>query len=142
MVKVSEVRIGNFLLFDFPHRGKVQYRSERINNNFDGFRPIATINDVPVEKVYGIPLVDSWLTKFGFEKIDRQFQHNWIIRLDKTGEHYSVQFSEDKFWLSNSEYDAWCYVIRDVEFVHELQNLYYVLTGEELMIKELKDKLQ
>lgn len=142
MVKVSEVRIGNFLLFDFPNRGKVQYRSERINNDFDGFRATATINDVQIEKVYGIPLTDSWLTKFGFEKIDRHFQHNWIIRLNKTGEHYSIQFSEEKFWLSNSEYDAWCYVIRDVEYVHELQNLYYDLTGEELVIKALKDEAQ
>ena len=142
MVKVSEVRIGNFLLFDFPSRGKVQYRSERINNDFDGFRVIATINDVQIEKVYGIPLTGSWLTKFGFEKIDRHFQHNWIIRLNKTGEHYSIQFFEEKFWLSKSEYDAWCYVIRDVEYVHELQNLYYDLTGEELVIKALKDEAQ
>jgi hypothetical protein len=142
MVKVSEVRIGNFLLFDFPNRGKVQYRSERINNDFDGFRAIATINGLQVEKVYGIPLTANWLAKFGFEKIDKQFQHNWIIRLNKTGEHYSIQFADDKFWLSRSEFDAWCYVIRDVEYVHELQNLYYALTGEELVTRELKNNPQ
>ncbi len=112
MVKVSEVRIGNFLLFDFPDKGRVQYKSERINNNFDGFKTIASINGLHTEKIYGIPLTDSWLTKLGFEKIQKQFQHNWIIRLNKTGDPYSIQFSEDKFWLSNSEYDAWCYVIR------------------------------
>jgi len=136
MVKVSEVRIGNFLLFDFPNRGKVQYKSERINNDFDGFRSIATINGLQPEKVYGIPLTDSWLQKFGFERIDKQFQHNWVIRLSKTGVHYSIQFFNDKFWLSNSEYDAWCYVIKDVAYVHELQNLFYALTGEDLVVKE------
>ena len=50
MVKVSEVRIGNFLLFDFPDKGRVQYKSERINNNFDGFKTVASINDLHTEK--------------------------------------------------------------------------------------------
>jgi len=136
MVRVSDVRIGNFLLFDFPARGKVQYRSERINNEYDGFRAIATINGLQPEKIYGIPLTDSWLQKLGFEKIERHFQHNWVIRLSKTEAHYSIQFFNDKFWLSNSEYDAWCYVIREVVYVHDLQNLFYALTGEDLEIKE------
>ena len=139
MVPINEVRIGNFLMFDFPNGSKVQYKIERINNNFDGFKIIATINDIQAEKVHGIPLTNEWFAKFGFERINKQFQHNWILKPERTGGYYSIQFAEDKFWLSNSEYDAWCYVIKDIEYVHQLQNLYYVLAGEDLTIRELQN---
>ncbi|HLK30433.1 MAG TPA: hypothetical protein VKT28_17755 [Puia sp.] len=139
MVPINDIRIGNFLIFDFPNGSKVQHRSEHIHKKFDGYRTVITINDINIDKVHGIPLANEWLVKFGFEKIDKQFQHNWVITKPKTGEHYSIQFSEDKFWLSNSEFDAWCYVIRDVEYVHQLQNLYYDLAGEELTVKDAFD---
>jgi hypothetical protein len=134
MIPINEVRIGNFLIFDLPNGSKVQHKSERINRNFDGYKFVVTVNDFPLEKVHGIPLANEWLIKFGFKKISKQFQHNWIIKISKTEAYYSIQFSDDKYWLSNSEFDAWCYVIREVTYVHQLQNLYHDLTGEEFVI--------
>ncbi len=135
MIKINEARLGNFLLFDLPNGARLQQKVERINNSFDGFKFSATINDTKIERIYGILITDSWLAKLGFKKIERQFQHNWIIKLSKKDAHYSIQFFDDKFWLSNSEYDAWCYVVKEMEYVHQLQNLFYDLTDEELVAK-------
>jgi hypothetical protein len=33
-------------------------------------------------------------------------------------------------------YCIWSQHLRNIEFVHELQNIYHALTGEELQIKE------
>ena len=136
MIDVHEIRIGNFLSFDFPNGSKLQYRSEHINNDFDGFKFCPTINAITLERISGIPISDSWLLKLGFRKIDRKFRHNWIIKCHRSENYYSIQFSENKYWLSNSEYDAWCYVIKDMEYVHQLQNLYFDLTGEEFIVNE------
>ena len=136
MISVQELRIGNFLCFELPNGSKVHYKSARISYDFDGFRTVASVNGIGVEKVYGIVLTDDWLKKFGFARIDRHFQHNWVISVNHSGDYYSVQFHEGKFWLSNSEYGAWCYVIRDISYVHQLQNLYFDLTGEELVARD------
>ena len=74
-----------------------------------------------------IPLTKEWLVKFGFEKI-------------KKGVEYS-KWKKDGFifWFDNlmpgitslGKYD----IVR-IDRVHELQNLYFALTGNELEIKE------
>lgn len=73
-----------------------------------------------------IPLTEEWLLKFGFE--------NFLGGYSIDGFRY---------WPSDKEFtiyeDEWmnapdsCRV--HVEFVHQLQNIYFALTGEELTYK-------
>jgi hypothetical protein len=67
-----------------------------------------------------IPLTEEWLLKFGFEwKNHGLHKDNWVIR----------QFGGDwTIFLSNEKYNF------DIKlcYVHQLQNLYFALTGEEL----------
>jgi hypothetical protein len=76
-----------------------------------------------------IPLTEEWLLKFGFEN-DR----NGYRLVDK----YSLSISCDK---DNKLHP--CYGDRillnavTLDYVHQLQNLYYALTGEELIIKKV-----
>lgn len=72
-----------------------------------------------------IPLTDEWLEKFGFNKFPNQ-----------------KKYDMDNFWAcglrNGNEWhfeDLECFV----KYVHQLQNLFFALTGEELTIKE--DKL-
>jgi hypothetical protein len=75
-----------------------------------------------------IPLTEEWLLRFGFEKI-------------KKGTEYS-KWKKDglKFWWDNLMPGITAFGKCDIgrtDRVHELQNLYFALTGQELEIKEL-----
>lgn len=85
----------------------------------------------------GIPLTEEWLLKFGFDKeqakppssvayslIDAQC-NDFYVEYDDILEAWQI-YLEDHFWIQ-----------RQIHFVHQLQNLYHSLTGEELTIKEI-----
>jgi len=69
-----------------------------------------------------IPLTQEWLLKFGFEK-DEDEEGTWYnqIALYEGNEcfNYNASFFEHDNFVS-------------IEYVHQLQNLYYALTGLEL----------
>ena len=75
-----------------------------------------------------IPLTEEWLIKFGFEKNVR----------------YGVEFTKYcKYKNFNIEVSVYLldgkYVTGDdfeINYVHQLQSLYYALTGEELTINQ------
>ena len=78
-----------------------------------------------------IPLTEEWLIRFGFEvsEIKREFGHK-TIAWTHTGKYaLTVYFKNGilsvRFWQGNEK-----------RYVHQLQNLYFALTGEELTIKE------
>jgi hypothetical protein len=138
-MKTSELRIGNFIngiysnydenleieenetickvtsldnsdLFDY----QIYVESDEGIELFDEFEPI--------------PLTEEWLLKFGFKKI-------------------GVNFQLKSFCLWYSSYEK-CYVWRFMnvgedadrkvclDYVHQLQNLYFSLTGEELKLRK------
>ena len=66
-----------------------------------------------------IPLTEEWLLKFGFKK-DNNF--TWVNL------EMELMQREDGFWI-------WLGADLYLEHVHQLQNLYFALTGEELIIK-------
>jgi hypothetical protein len=71
-----------------------------------------------------IPLTEEWLLKFGFEKrgIYYHFPKHDIFKL----EQYKLK---NAYWLRYYTESIDCVRINSV---HELQNLYHALTGEEL----------
>lgn len=82
-------------------------------------------------KVYEpIPLTEEWLLKFGFNKEpDKSFTKRDIaIFLDK-------RFSSNLFMQENQGDFTWFSYECKIEYVHQVQNLYFALTGEELILK-------
>ena len=84
------------------------------------------------KEVRGIPITEEWLNKFGFEKesknhwniINPEYTTNWFYVLMKEGKYFipyrwGKQVTGDRYMI----------------YVHQLQNLYFALTGEELTIK-------
>ena len=73
-----------------------------------------------------IPLTEEWFLKFGFQfdTIDWQFPKNSV---------YFIGWYAGK-WRLGTHSDG---VLKETyfEYVHQLQNLYFALTGEELNIK-------
>nr|DAG72856.1 MAG TPA: hypothetical protein [Caudoviricetes sp.] len=71
--------------------------------------------------LYGVELNEDWLLNLGFEKVNYTF---WAKGL-AVHNHDIVSFY--MLYEQNRTY---------IKYVHQLQNLYFALTGEELKIKE------
>ena len=130
-MKASELRIGNWVKYDSQyhvvtsiHRGgNVSVRL--LDENF----PSETTG---ITKIQPIPLTEEWLVKFGFNVIKHvmakiALTEGWLeIETDFS---YGIIPNEEAYsfghWWSGK-----------LKYVHQLQNLYFALTGEELKIKE------
>ncbi len=86
-----------------------------------------------------IPLTEEWLLRFGFA-IDKSYSDPSIFTMTVLYTHFylSPAFDGGYYWgFTNDEGDnSEFYDGRAIQYVHELQNLYHAITGEELAITE------
>lgn len=119
-MEASELRIGNWIL------------SLKVTSKFEPHQigKAAYIDDIKYdkkEKYYKpISLTEEWLNKFGFEKRGISFD-NGVIEIEITVLDNSFYFKFEG--MKGME-------IKVLKYVHQLQNLFHSLTGEELTIKE------
>ena len=112
-MKANELRIGNYVMGNSPYRIGI---SQMVTMDWYD----KTHKDSYCEP---IPLTEEWLVKFRFESNGSQF---WYKSYD-----YTVDTRGNKF-VVHSDYSTPSYGT-EVKYVHQLQNLYYALTGEELV---------
>ncbi len=108
-MKANELRIGNYI----NYCGSVKQLDAEL---FLQLLKYTTPFDL-------IQLTEEWLLKLGFEKDGIEWY--WMSKKDRittTGYAYSIE----KKMLEFNEIEI------PVQFVHQLQNLYFALTGEEL----------
>ena len=132
-MKANELRIGNLIIGEYTHDydrkeqllckvvvidsvGETQHSiwvdSNSSVETFDDFKPI--------------PLTEDWLKRFGATKYYNDTYHiafMWIIKIDNNT--WEVRVNLD-------------FLLCDIQYVHQLQNLYFALTGEELKYNHLK----
>ena len=102
-MKANELRIGNYYIENNQVCRVEHYDISSAYFNPDMYKPI--------------PLTEGWLLKFGFEK-----KIGWDDLI------YHVKNNVDLYeFLSGYEYYDF-----HIKHVHQLQNLYFALTGEEL----------
>lgn len=92
-----------------------------------------------------IPLTEEWLLKFGFEEIETLHTHwksdkgfflnGYVIFMEKNLGAIIGEKSNDYFYNHSYQYRNGIGIIKEIKYLHELQNLYFALTGEELEIK-------
>ena len=83
--------------------------------------------EIDIENIESIELTEDWLIKFGFELDDQECYSKWEGALN-----YSYSLEHGFCFGQGIDYS---HEIK-IEHVHQLQNLYHALTGEELTIKE------
>ena len=130
-MKAHELRIGNWV----ADRGGKQWiidsweRHDKVSAEapYLGESEFGEITGHPlteyVEYLQPIPLTEEWLIKFGFIKHPK-FEEVFLI-INKIG-----LYVDSSIRLACDEYEI------QIEHVHQLQNLYFALTSEELTIKE------
>ena len=119
-MKANELRIGNYIWLESKQK---EYQ---ISSGHD----IEEIDDAPLNfDAKPIPLTREWLLKFRFvEKIDAYFYNDYCIE----DIHNGVTWVISEFDHITDEFTA---IGRGINYVHQLQNLYFALTGEELTFK-------
>jgi len=111
-MKSSELRIGNLI---------------NVNGEIQEVCDIPLPENCTDKNTKPIPLTEEWLLKFGFERSGLYNVKSQVYIYDEhglvdTGYEYRFNYTEMK-----------------LKYVHQLQNLYFALTGEELTISESQD---
>jgi hypothetical protein len=129
-MKATELRIGNLVdlgnriakIIEIAHLACVVVDLEETQDTMEDY-----------ERVKGIPLTQEWLLKFGFEKVNSELTNIAPLNLPCTFNLPNTPFSfcQGKLILKTGTGD-FCV---NTEYVHQLQNLYFALTSEELTLK-------
>ena len=124
-MKANDFRVGNLVFF----KGEVKEL---------GLWDFSTYIQTNIEHYKPIPLTEEWLERFGFEK-DEEYDEGGLVDYRFTLMNGSLEFVS--FWNSEEITGVNQPQTRiDVEHVHQLQNLYFALTGKELTIKKIDHK--
>lgn len=114
-MKPQEIRIGNWVMGNKPYQwGLDDFADWYYDHNSHTYG----------DNVKPIPLTEEWLLKLGAEENEGCFIHD-RFKL----QHHDVY----KFWYV-FDVTLMAYITK-VEFVHEWQNVYFALNGEELTVK-------
>jgi hypothetical protein len=124
MLDVKDLRIGNYIIYD-DRIGIVKWFT---NKSFSLKMQFSTLNHTSRKGWVQLPfepieLTDEWLLRFGLTK------HNG----------YPYKFLDGFIKIRNGEY-FFKYHNLDIKlnYVHNLQNLHYILTQTELTLKDEK----
>lgn len=115
----NELRLGNLVFVDDVTREltKQMFKVAVIALNCQEIEPI--------------PLTEEWLFKAGFENIQRG---RFIMNILSYGS-INVQITKNKLVVELGTTGHYLFGETKIEYVHQLQNLYFALTGIELELK-------
>jgi hypothetical protein len=111
-IKANELRIGNFV------------KLQGVDKLFKVF-VIDTTESSTFTKAEPIPLTEEWLLKFGFESFHKR-------DFKKKGLFITTYFATPQTLVDDEFGNK---RVLELKYVHQLQNLYFALTNQELEIK-------
>jgi len=133
-MKATELRLGNivkslnqkvpFCFIDQIKEGRIRGVS-----GDDELHALSTWNDGSIQ-LQPIPVTEEWLVKLGLTTAHYSDSKN--PRYELPGYGYELRLGDDGEHGVYFEGNCMTYI----KFVHQLQNLVFALTGEELTIKE------
>lgn len=128
-MKASELRIGNW--FKFGELTHTMTHWDIRNLSVDEMRGRNT------EAYRPIPLTEELLLKCGFVKGNAIYSTGYSIYIRKTDFYLRPAYKGGYYWgfnISDEKNDCELNDVRPIEYLHQLQNLYFALTEEELPI--------
>lgn len=134
-MRANQLRIGNFIK-DTESGGVVRvicFCGDSIATVNEGSVNFATTQyDVDLNSCKGVELTEEWLVRFGFsiQKGD------WSSATHTVNTDFAINNKIDGNWRFTP---IWCKDYKPINYVHQLQNLYFALTGEELQLNEVDE---
>ena len=132
-MKANEHRIGNLVNYKYynPNPNNTEWLFTAveivgINQSTFIFKHLNSKTKYKIGELHPIPLTEEWLLRFGFEKP----AHSWngdvfhLSEWDAFPLHWAVAMNKNGAML-----------VLKLKYVHQLQNLYFALTNQELEIK-------
>ena len=114
MIQANELRIGNFI-----EKKEITYSGLKTLTHAIEIKDLAHY-----ESFEPILITEEWLLKFGFKKCP-SFKSLYYI-----GTFLNIILGSEIVFEINDR------PIGEIKYVHQLQNLVYALTGQELIIKQ------
>ena len=122
MITVQELRIGNIVIDPQHYGGETQIEIDCINYTSETKQWYHSLKP--------IPLTEEWLLKLGFEKQENGWKKLCICN-DWTYLYWERLAGLE---LSVNKHSV---MLPHINHIHQLQNLYFALTGQELTINKI-----
>lgn len=122
MIKVNELRIGNYVLDQFGVIRTIE--TIGANESIRVFSEIYKCESMSLQYCNPIPLTEEMLLKCGFTRFGK------LLRLN-TFEYWTLS----KSLVIHGHGGYYTGLILKIQYLHQLQNLYFALTGEEITVK-------
>lgn len=138
-MKAKDLRLGNWIVDDENNLCKItglrpfdhSVRCDEMEGCLiliDIYKPNIEVSkgfECDSNEINSIELTEEWLLKFGFNK-----KSNGYIILTEMKEALLVSFGNHNVSINGIAFN------HSIKHVHQLQNLYFALTGEELTLKK------
>jgi hypothetical protein len=112
-MKANELRLGNLLQW--------KDNKSQLECCLNFFKDSLFWQHISNKELEPIPLTEEWLLKFGFEKYDTYKYSKNHFYFRKIGDEFQTEVGECLY--------------KTIDYVHQLQNLYFALNDEELTMK-------
>lgn len=132
-IELNKLRLGNFVFDDENEVMKIARIETKEYTDWNSGDEFSTTIEKGCNNYYqsiinGIPITEKWLLSFGFEKLTdttNGFKSNSYTYTKGVSfiVHLNNELLSVNFWQGNEK-----------KYVHELQNLFFALTGVELSV--------
>lgn len=125
MIQPQELRIGNYV--EYRIQDELDDRKEWWELSIIDSTDLQILESGIDDDYRAIPLTEEILLKFGF------FKKLGNYELENFRFHISQPMNFDGFVFC----EGYSVITDKIQFVHQLQNLYFALTGEELKFEDI-----
>ncbi len=120
-----ELRIGNYINPKFPMK-VVNIFPDEVNADFEGNE--GDVFEFKNEDIEGVPIDEEWLLELGIKDGFLKFNYSEMgLNIERA--------QSTNYWIIKIGYGNEFRPLVALEYRHQLQNLYFSLTGEELEFK-------
>lgn len=131
MIDTRDLRIGSLIKYDNRVCTVEILSRTRLSIKYQYDGTTVTAFNAHFDDVDGIKITDEWIERLGLEKDDYYDYFRWLtsnyqvaVETSPSGAGFSVldEYSDYEF-------------VRNIEYIHQLQNLIYDFTGQELTME-------
>ena len=120
-MRANELRIGN-MVYSITHKVNINVSLIEVDTDYS--------------TIEGLPLTEEWLLKVGFRKEGKSFPNYLVLPLYSSSFLLKVNFKTGIVSTGGRGCLADHGRYGHIRAVHQIQNLYFALTGSELTLKD------